>query len=248
MAAPILVAHRGYAARYPENTLSALAAALEAGAPCVEIDVQLTSDRVPVLFHDRTLERMCGVGGAVRERTFEELHALSCAERGRFDERFAHERIASLAGFVDLLLRHPRAFAFVEIKRAALEAFGIDDVLARVLPLLEPLRGRCALISFSLDALAGVRAKSDWPIGAVFDTWDETRAPTLVLLDPEYVFVDVDGLPSDGALACGRAQLAVYEVIDPALARALAARGVTYVETFRIAEMLTALASDQERA
>lgn len=248
MASPILVAHRGYAARHPENTLAALAAALEAGAPCVEIDVQLTKDRVPVLFHDRTLDRMCGVGGAVRERTFDELRALACAERGRFGDRFAEERIASLAGFVDLLLRHPRAFAFVEIKRAALEAFGIDEVLARVLPELEPLRGRCALISFSLDALASVRAASDWPVGAVFDTWDETRVPTLALLDPEFVFVDVDGLPRDGALACGRAKLAVYEVIDPALARALAARGVAYVETFQIAEMLAALASGDGHA
>lgn len=248
MAAPILVAHRGYAARYPENTLPALAAALEAGAACVEIDVQLTKDRVPVLFHDRTLDRMCGVGGAVRERTFDELRALACAERGRFGDRFAEERIASLAGFVDLLLRHPRAFAFVEIKRAALEAFGIDDVLARVLPLLEPLRGRCAVISFSLDALAGVRATSPWPIGAVFDTWDEALAPTLALLDPEYVFVDVDGLPREGSLARGRAKLAVYEVIDPELARSLSSRGVTYVETFQIAEMLAALASDDERA
>ncbi|MGF1546037.1 MAG: glycerophosphodiester phosphodiesterase family protein, partial [Thiotrichales bacterium] len=60
-----LVAHRGYALRYPENTLPAIEAALAAGARYVEIDVQLSADQVPVLFHDRSLMRMCEVTGAL---------------------------------------------------------------------------------------------------------------------------------------------------------------------------------------
>ena len=52
---PELVAHRGYALHYPENTLIGIEAAIRAGARYVEVDVQLSADKVPVLFHDRTL-------------------------------------------------------------------------------------------------------------------------------------------------------------------------------------------------
>ena len=58
MTIPTLVAHRGHAAGCPENTLPALEEALAAGAAWVELDVQLSSDLVPHLFHDRTLERI----------------------------------------------------------------------------------------------------------------------------------------------------------------------------------------------
>ena len=47
-AVPSLVAHRGWASCYPENTLPAVAAALAAGAAYIEIDIQLTRDLVPV--------------------------------------------------------------------------------------------------------------------------------------------------------------------------------------------------------
>jgi len=51
-----LVAHRGWQRRYPENTLPAIKGALDAGARYIEVDVQLSADGVPVLFHDRTLQ------------------------------------------------------------------------------------------------------------------------------------------------------------------------------------------------
>ena len=47
----MIVAHRGYAWRYPENTLEAFQAAVDVGARWVEVDVQLY-DGVPVLSHD----------------------------------------------------------------------------------------------------------------------------------------------------------------------------------------------------
>src|SRR5262245_28097953 len=145
---PDLVAHRGWAARYPENTLPALEAALLAGARFVEVDVQVSSDRRPVLFHDRTLSRLCGVSGAVHDRTLAELLGLSCSERGRFGDRFAEVRIAELGGLVKLLEGHPGAFAFVEVKRLPIDRFGSAAILDLVLPVLEPVRARVALISF----------------------------------------------------------------------------------------------------
>jgi glycerophosphoryl diester phosphodiesterase len=244
---PELVAHRGWAARCPENTLSALGAAVGTGASWVEVDVQLSSDAHPVLFHDRGLERMCGVAGAVHEKTLADLRALSCAERGRFGERFVSERIAELAMLVQLLSENPDVFAFVEIKRISIERFGAGTVLDRVIPVLEPAGEQVALISFSLACLAEARARTSLPIGAVFDAWPKIDSAEARALDPEFVFVDVEGLPATGPLRSGKARVAVYEVADPQLAVDLAARGVDLVETFAIGEMLSGLREIEAR-
>lgn len=60
----------------PENSMPAFQAAVDAGYG-IELDVQLTRDRIPVVFHDETLERVCGVEGNVRDYTFEELQAFT---------------------------------------------------------------------------------------------------------------------------------------------------------------------------
>lgn len=238
---PELVAHRGYALRYPENTLAALEAAILSGARFVECDVQLSADGFPVLMHDRSLERMCGSKAAVHELPIAELRALSCGEQAKFGSRFASEGIASLAGFVQLLRKHPGVTAFVEIKRVSIERFGRERILERVLPAIDAAIHQCVLISFSLEFLSAARAAHPIPLGAVFDTWNERLQPIVTEIDPEYVFCDVDGLPASGRLEHGRAKIAVYEVADPRLARELGARGVHLVETFAIAEMVAAL-------
>ncbi len=248
MDAPKLVAHRGYAARVPENTLLALEQALAAGAAWIELDVQLSADGVPVVFHDRTLERLCGVQGAIHERRWDELAELACAERGRFGARFEQLRLMRLAELGPLLERFPLARAFVEIKRVALERFGAERVLTQVLAALGEAQGRCALISFDLPFLLLARARCALPLGAVFDRWEERADPRLAALAPEYVFCDVDGLPASGALAHPGAALAVYEVADATLARALAARGVALVESFALPELLPVLGADWGRA
>lgn len=66
-------AHRGlHDENAPENTLAAYSLAIEGGYG-IEIDVRLTSDKVPVVFHDPTLQRMFGVDKKVSELTLEEL-------------------------------------------------------------------------------------------------------------------------------------------------------------------------------
>ena len=50
--APYLIAHRGYRTRYPENTLAAFDAAIDAGFPMIELDVTLSKDRKVVVIHD----------------------------------------------------------------------------------------------------------------------------------------------------------------------------------------------------
>ena len=72
-------AHRGLHSEdksVPENSLEAFRLAAKAGYG-VELDVQLTKDGQVVVFHDDTLDRVCGVPGKLEEKSYDELKLLS---------------------------------------------------------------------------------------------------------------------------------------------------------------------------
>lgn len=72
-------AHRGLhdnAGDAPENSMRAFQKAVESGYG-IELDVQLTKDRIPVVFHDKTVSRVCGAEGRVQDYTYEELQQFS---------------------------------------------------------------------------------------------------------------------------------------------------------------------------
>ena len=90
-----IIAHRGYSARAPENTLAAVDLAIEAGADAVEWDVRVAACGTPVLFHDVNLSRTSNGVGPIRRRTLAQLQTL---DAGRwFGADFAGEKIPSLA-------------------------------------------------------------------------------------------------------------------------------------------------------
>ena len=68
----IVEGHRGFCARYPENTMPSFEAALELGVDAIEFDVWLTADKVPMLMHDGNAYRTCGVDKHLRDMTCEE--------------------------------------------------------------------------------------------------------------------------------------------------------------------------------
>jgi len=70
------IAHRGASGTFPENTLSAFRAAIDAGADMCELDVQLTRDGAVVVIHDDTVERTTDGKGEVAKLTLEELKRL----------------------------------------------------------------------------------------------------------------------------------------------------------------------------
>lgn len=74
------IAHRGYPAKYPENTLSSFQAACDLNYTYVEFDVQLSKDGIPVVMHDLTVDRMTGNQGMVRDYPLAELKRLHVRE------------------------------------------------------------------------------------------------------------------------------------------------------------------------
>ena len=241
MIVPQLVAHRGYPRHYPENTLIGIDAAIAAGARFVEVDVQITRDRVPVLFHDRDLRRVCGVDGRVHEFRYDELWAFRAAEPKKFGERFHEVHIPRLAELGHLLRRHPGVTAFIELKRQSLDQFGTRTMLDLVRRALKPAAEQCVLISYSLEALLSAH-REGWPrLGVVIDKWDERNQEIIGAIRPQYLFCDVDGLPREGRLHMEGTKLAVFEVTDARAAMSLAERGVDLIETFAIGEMIQEL-------
>ncbi len=94
----VYYAHRGLhnnESKAPENSLAAFKKAVEAGYG-IEMDVQLTKDKVPVVFHDFTLKRICGKEGKVCDYPFQELKEFKlCGSEERIP---AFEQVLNLVG------------------------------------------------------------------------------------------------------------------------------------------------------
>jgi len=80
--------HRGYCAKYPENTLISFEAALDLGVDAIEFDVWLTADKVPVLMHDGNAFRTCKADCNLREMTLAEVKKLEPAYTEKFGGEF----------------------------------------------------------------------------------------------------------------------------------------------------------------
>ena len=73
---PLVMAHRGGRGLWPENTLYAFERAVELGVDVLEMDIHTTSDGVPVVMHDDTVDRTTNGSGPVHSFTLEELKGL----------------------------------------------------------------------------------------------------------------------------------------------------------------------------
>lgn len=234
---PKLVAHRGYTLHYPENTLLGLEAAIEAGADFLEVDIQLSKDQVPFLFHDRNLERLCEQKGTVYDYSATELNAFRAADKQRFAYKYVDNPLTTLIGLVGLMQRYPQVTVFIELKRISLEKFGIDLMVKQVLSTLESVKSQCVIISYNIESLAHVRKHYNWPVGAVVDEWDERNSKAIQELSPQYLFCDLETLPKKGRVKFFASRIAVFECTDPVVALDLYKRGVEFIETFAIGEM-----------
>jgi glycerophosphoryl diester phosphodiesterase len=241
-AADLLLAHRGYAARYPENTLPAIAAAVVAGAKLIEFDVQLTADHVPVLLHDADFQRTGGRSERVMDIDFAQTLGIDVPHGTQFGQQFAGTRAPRLADIVSHLREWPHVTAFVELKRQSLEHFGVDVVLDAVLKDLATVLEQCVLISFEADVLFAAKRRLQIPIGWALRRYDDKSRQLATELSPAYLFCNQTRLPATAyELWQGSWKWVVYEVVDAQVAEKLFARGVSIIETMQYPEMAQAL-------
>jgi glycerophosphoryl diester phosphodiesterase len=238
MSRPALLAHRGWASRYPENSRVGIEAALRAGVAWVEFDVQLSADCVPVVIHDASLDRTAGIARRVSGLDARELAAVSIHEPVRFGARFAGEALPSLAHMVALLQDWPKAKAFVEIKRESAEAHGVDATVALVLDVLAPLRERCVLISFVERAVMTARRLGASATGWILNYYDDDSRSLAEAMAPDYLFCDYRKFPAAPAMLwSGPWRWGSYEIVDVEHALGLAERDVQVIESMAAGDL-----------
>jgi glycerophosphoryl diester phosphodiesterase len=139
----MLIAHRGYSAMYPENTITAFR---KARSKVVEFDVRKTLDNVPVVIHDRTLNRTTTGTGDVKKHTWEhikDLHIKGC-----------DERVPSLD---QVLQTFGDEYSYdIEIKSSDTAGVVVDSIKKSELPY-----GNFLVTSFKWDEIKAVRKLDD---------------------------------------------------------------------------------------
>lgn len=231
---PDLIAQRGNADEYPENTLPALRSALDLGARHVAFDVQLTADRQPVLLNDSNLKRMTGLDRNALEMTLPRLTELSVSEPERFQQKYSDADIGvpTLAQAVNLLGTHPAVTAFVEIKRASLRVFGADVVVRKICEVLKPIVRQSVLVSRDLTAVHHVRQVSSYRVGWILSEYSNLSALKSEALVPDYLLCDQELLTQGNAqLWRGPWRWVIHNVSSREAATQLAARGARLVAT-----------------
>ena len=234
---PVLVAHRGYCAHTPENTLTAMRAAIDAGACCIEFDVQLCADKKFAVIHDDSLLRTCGVEGSVFDASLAELQAISAHEAARFGDRFFPEPIPGIEQLLELIGSHPALTAFVEIKEESLVRWGIENVMQLLVAVLEKYRQQCVVISFSHEAITYVKHHSSLRTGWVLAQYDAAHRAVAEQLQPDFLVCNQRKINTAEPWP-GRWQWMLYAVETARLALDWGARGAGLIETDHIVELL----------
>lgn len=244
MSAPIdpaarLIAHRGNAYEFPENTLPALQSALELGVRHIEFDVHLSADEIPVVMHDDRLNRCAGLDLDALAMNWEELQTVSVHEPSRLGDRFAGTPIPTLASALALLRHFPQAMAFVELKRASLRRFGTETMVRRVCEQLRTVADQVVAISFDLEAVMQIRQASALRIGWVLTDYSFAAQERAESSCPEFLFCNQDKLPNNASLLWqGSWDWVIYEVTNRDEASQLISRGVHLLESMQIRKLL----------
>jgi glycerophosphoryl diester phosphodiesterase len=234
-----IIAHRGYSARAPENTLAAIEAAISAGADAVEFDLHVSADGVPVLFHDDLLERTSSGSGPLRQVSYLELTGLDAGSW--FGPSFAGERIPRFADALERL-KGRVGRVYPEVKHYG----GRDDLDAMVEAVrAADLIASTVFISMDWSALGQMRsAHLDLNVGYIVEHVDRAHAAIERATGDSRALVDFDAriLLANPALVESAhrsgVELAVWTVDDRTTAAQLFHLGIRRITTNRVSDLL----------
>lgn len=108
----LVVAHRGYSSKAPENTLAAFEKALEVGADMIELDITLSEDGHFIVIHDDTLDRTTDGRGFIAHHS---LDCIKSVDAGSWhSEEFRGQKLLTVTELLDQIA--PRIALNIEIK------------------------------------------------------------------------------------------------------------------------------------
>ncbi|MCC6704864.1 MAG: glycerophosphodiester phosphodiesterase [Thermomicrobiales bacterium] len=206
----LILGHRGASSAHPENTLEAFAAAYEGGAQGLEFDVRGDRDNVPVLSHDRSLDRRAGDPRNVDELSLAELKTLDVGQGYHMPTLAEALALAGGRGFLD-----------IEVKQAGIER--------EILAALKGYRGQWGISSFDWSSLEAFRALDRevklWLLGTQFS---DSMFSTALRLSAVGIAMHHSQLNESTVAQCNEAGLSVigWTVNDAAEAQRLADLGV----------------------
>jgi glycerophosphoryl diester phosphodiesterase len=234
-----IIAHRGFSARTPENTLVAMDAAIEAGADAVECDIHISADGVPVVLHDATVNRTTSGSGNVADMALDDLGSLDAG--AWFAPAFAGEPIPTLARALERV-GHRVGRVYVEVK-----GYRNDGDLGRLVELVVERRmdTRTVFISMDWDALAHMRVRhATLHIGYIVEKASRANAAIARAANDPHALLDFEAalLLRRPALAARATTLgiplAAWTIDDPALATRLLDLGVSRITTNDVAALV----------
>ncbi len=234
-----VIAHRGFSARAPENTLAALEAAFSAGADAVEFDIHTAACGTPVLFHDTMLSRTTNGVGPIKRRTLAQLKKLDAG--AWFSPEFVGEPVPSLEeAFAACSGRFDTIYAEVKGFR---EFEDLDRMIriARSVGVLE----QTVFIAMNWTLLDRMRSQqSDLRIGYIVEEPSRVDDALRRAHGDERALVDLDGrILLDDPVQSARFRvasipMAVWTIDDPVQASRLLEMGVPRITTNQVDTLL----------
>lgn len=162
------IGHRGFSSVAPENTLPSYILAKKRGFRYVETDVCLTSDGVPVLLHDNTIDRTSNGSGAIYNLTFAQVRQYDFGSWK--SSEYAGTKIPTLEEYLELC-RSLMLYPYIEIKTVPFTQQQVENVVE--LTHKYGLKGKTTFMSFNIEYLEYIKAVDEtarlgWP------TWKPT--------------------------------------------------------------------------
>lgn len=224
---PKVIGHRGAAAYAPENTIESIHTAADLGVEWVELDVKLTRDHVPIIFHDEELERITGTSGLVAQSDLAAIRELDAGSW--FGESFIGAKIPTLEEALDAILERGLGLN-LEIKPCPGRERETAEVALDYLSQIWDEHDKLLISSFQHVSLeAALDVAYDWHRGLLLpadlpENWEELA---------EYLEVSTINLNGntvtreqlESAIDLGKPVLA-YTINDPMKARELQGWGV----------------------
>jgi len=224
---PKIIGHRGCAGYAPENTLESIHTAADLGIEWVEIDVKLTKDEIPIIFHDDTLDRTTSGSGNVADKTYEEIKELDAGSW--YGESFIGAKIPTLEETVDVLINRGLGLN-LEIKPCAGREKDTAEVALDLLSTIWDDHDRLLISSFQHVSLeAAFDVAQDWHRGLLLpEEWPDNWEDLTKYLDVSAINVNaktVTRTQVESIMDLEKPILA-YTVNDPDHARTLQSWGV----------------------